>query len=99
MKKTIAIVLGLAGAAGASAQTAAYVAGLDPAGRPLDAPMLTQFEQTPAWQAQAVKGIAEPRSGLAFLKDQGAWYTPFNRPGLSGPYDIRGMYSDAAMKD
>ncbi|OYX43944.1 MAG: hypothetical protein B7Z02_07110 [Rhodobacterales bacterium 32-67-9] len=26
---------------------------------------------------------------LKFLEDQGAWYTPFTRPGMTGPYKIR----------
>ena len=99
MKTTITMLLGLAGVGMACAQTAQYVAGFDAARRPPDALAIVLFEQTPPWLAQALKGIAEPRTGLGFMKDQGAWYTPFNRPCSSGPYDIRGLYNDAATKD
>jgi hypothetical protein len=99
MKKAIAMVLGICAAGGVFPQAKPYIAGLEPATRPAGAPVITKFEQTPAWQAQALKGIAEPRVGLGFLKDQGAWYTPFSRPNQTGLYDIRGMYSDAAKKD
>lgn len=34
-----------------------------------------------------------PEAIKSFLKDQGAWYTPFSRPGMTGPYDIRGWHS------
>ena len=27
-----------------------------------------------------------------FLEDQGNWYTPFNHPGMTGRYDIRGWH-------
>jgi hypothetical protein len=31
-------------------------------------------------------------ASLRFLEDQGNWYTPFNRPGMLPPYDIRGWH-------
>jgi hypothetical protein len=37
--------------------------------------------------------IREPQTGLGFMKDQGAWYTPFNQPNLAGRYDIRGLHA------
>ena len=97
MKKSVLLVAVLAGGS-AFAQTAPSIAGLDPAVRPAGAPVITEFAQSPAWKIQALKGIAEPQVGVGFLKDQGAWYTPFDRPNTTGPYDIRGMYS-AAKKD
>ena len=33
-------------------------------------------------------------SSLKFLRDQGNWYSPFDRPGAPGPYDIRGWYAN-----
>lgn len=75
------------------------VAGLNPAQRPVGAPLLDSFEQSETWRANALQGIHEPRTGLGFLKDQGAWYTPFNRPGLPGRYDIRGLHDSYNKKD
>jgi hypothetical protein len=57
------------------------------------------FDPGPGWQARALRGIAEPRNGTAFLKDQGAWYTPFDRPGSTGVYDIRGFYAEGGRRD
>ena len=69
------------------------VAGLNPAQRPVGAPIVARFEQSAAWRAAALRGIQEPQTGLGFLKDQGAWYTPFNQPNLAGRYDIRGLHA------
>lgn len=76
-----------------------FVAGLAPYQRPAGAPVIDQFEQSDAWKAKALKGIGEPQTGVGFLKDQGAWYTPFNRPNLPGRYDIRGMHRNDNKKD
>ena len=75
------------------------VAGLNPAQRPVGAPIVARFEQSAAWRAAALRGIQEPQTGLGFLKDQGAWYTPFIHPNLLGRYDIRGLHADAVRKD
>jgi hypothetical protein len=69
------------------------VAGLKPAQRPVGAPTVVRFDQSAAWRAAALRGIREPQTGLGFLKDQGAWYTPFNQPNLPGRYDIRGLHA------
>ena len=69
------------------------VAGLKPAQRPVGAPTVVRFDQSAAWRAAALRGIEEPQTGLGFLKDQGAWYTPFNQPNLAGRYDIRGLHA------
>lgn len=84
--------------AAASAQTDG-VAGLQPYQRPAGAPVVERFEQSEAWKARALKGIGEPRTGVDFLKDQGAWYTPFNRPNLRGRYDIRQLHDNDNKKD
>ena len=39
------------------------------------------------------------RDLFGFLKDQGAWYTPFIHPNSTGRYDIRGLHAEAARKD
>ena len=84
---------------GVLADSPSPVAGLEPASRPAGAPRIVVFEQTPAWKAQALRGIGAPHTGLGFLADQGAWYTPFDRPNAPGPYDLRGLYRDAARRD
>lgn len=76
-----------------------FVAGLEPSARPATAPVITTFAPADAWKAQALRGIREPHTGLGFLKDQGAWYTPFNRPNLPGRYDIRGLHDTTNKKD
>jgi len=51
------------------------------------------FDKSPEWQAQALRGVEKPiPPSLRFLEDQGAWFTPFNRPGMRGRYDLRGMH-------
>ncbi len=52
--------------------------------------------------ARAFTGVSEPYPpSLGFMKDQGAWFTPFIHPGLVDQYDIRGWhtrYGDAAIE-
>ena len=69
------------------------IAGVDPANRPTGAPAITEVQKDAAWYQQALTGISEPYPGsLRFLEDQGSWFTPFNRPGMPPPYDIRGWH-------
>ena len=97
MKKPIFVLLGLFAASGAAfAEDSGYVGGLEPSLRPVGVPVITQFEQTANWKAQALRGIDPPQTGVEFLKDQGAWYTPFNHPNMPVPYDIRGLYQASA---
>ncbi len=73
------------------------IAGVEPSQRPEGAPVVTEFPKDAAWYQEALSGISEPYPGsLKFLEDQGAWYTPFNRPGMPPPYDIRGWHSGAS---
>ncbi len=86
----------------APAALAASIAGLQPDRRPDGAPGIG--ERSPpslhsgkasndAQSSQRLRGISEPLPpGLDFLKDQGAWYTPFGEPGMSAPYDLRGWH-------
>jgi hypothetical protein len=99
MKKLMLLFGLLMAAVNALADTPALIAGLVPDQRPDGAPVITVFEQTPAWRAQALRGIAPPPTGLEFLGYQGAWYTPFIYPNLTGPYDIRGLHSGLVRKD
>ena len=70
-----------------------FVAGLIPSQRPANAPVITQMAKDGAWYAQALAGVVPPYpASLRFLEDQGAWFNPFQRPGATGPYDIRNWY-------
>ncbi len=75
------------------------VAGLQPDRRPAGAPVLAVFTLAPEWRARALAGIGQPHTGLGFVDHQGAWYTPFDRPGSPGRYDIRGLYPGSGRKD
>ncbi len=69
------------------------VAGINPSQRPADAPVIEWVEHNRAWYQQALTGIKPPYPhSLYFLDNQGNWYTPFTRPGMTGPYDLRGWY-------
>jgi hypothetical protein len=75
-----------------------FVAGTEPSQRPAGAPVLLSFTKDAAWYRTALSGIEAPPYpfSLRFLEDQGAWYTPFNRPGLTGPYDIRNWHGSGS---
>lgn len=80
----------------AAAVQAQAIAGLDPSERPKDAPVITDYPKDQAWYAQALSGVDAPYPmSLRFLEDQGAWFTPFIHPGMTGPYDIRGWHPRA----
>ena len=88
-----AIVPLIAMASAASAQTPAYIAGVQPDSRPAAAPKIERYEKPAGWLDRAARGIEKPYpESLKFLDDQGAWYTPFTRPGMTGPYDIRHLH-------
>ncbi len=70
-----------------------FVGGSTPDRRPASAPTIKSFERAPDWMAKARRGISEPYpASLRFLEDQGGWFTPFTRPNMPGPYDIRELY-------
>ncbi|MEY3220184.1 MAG: hypothetical protein RIT27_1541 [Pseudomonadota bacterium] len=76
-----------------SSQQAA-VAGEHPSRRPADAPMVLSVDKNPMWLKRAFFGIEPPapNSVMAMLNSQGAWFTPFIRAGMTGPYDVRGWH-------
>lgn len=79
----------------ASAQTdgAGFIAGTTPSERPAGAPRITAFTPPPGWREQALHAVDAPYpASLSWLDDQGAWFTPFIHPGMTGPYDIRGWH-------
>ena len=79
---------------GSSGVANAYpVAGLAPYQRPTGAPVIAHVSHGPPWYAAALTGVIPPYpTSLRFLEDQGNWYTPFNRPGMLPPYDLRGWH-------
>ena len=93
----IALMLAGFGATAADAGNV-RVAGLAPYERPAGAPAIKESERGDAWRSTALRGVAQPvpESVTRFLDHQGAWYTPFTRPGMPGPYDLRGMHAPRA---
>ncbi|MEZ5839581.1 MAG: hypothetical protein R3D02_03850 [Hyphomicrobiales bacterium] len=84
---------GLVGASLAGAAEDGFVAGSTPDQRPAGAPVIEKVEHDKAWYAHALTGVVPPYPpSLNFLDRQGEWYTPFTRPGMPGPYDIRGWH-------
>lgn len=76
-----------------AASGATAIAGRAAHERPANAPRLTA--DAPLDRTQALHGVSEPLPpGLKFLDRQGGWYTPFTRPGMPGPYDLRGWHSN-----
>jgi hypothetical protein len=72
------------------AKSNGFVAGLQPNQRPAAAPVIRVFAPGADWRARSLTGISEPiPASLEFLDSQGAWYTPFNQPGMPGYYDLR----------
>jgi len=78
-----------------SAQAGNYpIAGVKPYQRPEAAPVIQQVQKGKNWYAQALHGTTPPYpESFKFLEHQGNWHTPFNRPGMTGYYDIRGWHS------
>jgi len=69
------------------------IAGVNPSQRPGGAPQILTVNRSGEWYRMALHGVTRPYPhSLRFLEDQGNWYTPFNRPGMPGRYDIRGWH-------
>ena len=85
------LIVGTAGAQ--SADSNGFVAGTTPDRRPENAPAAPPFTAV-GLTPEALHGISgEIPASLSFLNNQGAWYTPFTRPGMTGRYDIRGWHA------
>lgn len=81
------------GSAGPLRASEVFVAGVLPDRRPEAAPVIRVPTRPQAWYVHAVTGIVPPYpASLFFLDSQGEWFTPFNRPGMPGRYDIRGWH-------
>ncbi len=73
--------------------TPRFVAGLAAHQRPAGAPVVREFAPAPRWRSYSLTGVSEPvPASLGFLNSQGAWYTPFNHPGMPGYYDLRNWH-------
>ena len=73
-----------------------FVAGLAPNQRPAGAPVIQEFAPSADWRSQSLAGVSEPiPASLDFIDSQGAWYTPFNQPGMPGYYDLRNLHHRA----
>jgi hypothetical protein len=83
-----------AGFAFLNTQASAYpIAGLTPSERPAGAPKITTFVRPKDWREDFFQGVTKPYPpSLVWEKDQGAWHTPFNHPGMTGPYDLRNWH-------
>jgi hypothetical protein len=69
------------------------IAGFTPWQRPEGAPVVEWVQHNTEWYQKALTGINKPYPrSLYFLDNQGDWYTPFNRPGMLPPYDLRGWH-------
>ena len=80
-------------AMGAAAQGGGFVAGIQPDRRPDSFPRVAQVPQRDL--AVALRGIDGGTSdAFGWLASQGAWFTPFTRPGMTGPYDLRGWHAE-----
>jgi len=75
------------------------VAGTQPYARPVGAPTITTVAHDRSWYERALHGVSQPHpASLRWLDSQGNWYTPFNRPGMLPPYDIRGWHAAPAPR-
>ena len=69
------------------------VAGTTPWQRPEVAPVIEWVQREQAWYEKSLTGVLHPYPrSLYFLENQGYWYTPFVRPGMLPPYDLRGWH-------
>ncbi len=70
-----------------------YVAGTKPDQRPEGAPVIRFHTQSTEWHERALRGVSLPYPRtLSFLDNQGAWFNPFQHPGMTAPYDLRGYH-------
>lgn len=74
------------------------IAGLTPNQRPDGAPTIKTFTPDAAQLERYHHGVTKPYPTTLGAKDQGAWFTPFNRPGMLAPYDLRGWHAAQAPK-
>lgn len=83
------------GFAGAACAAELFVSGVHPDRRPEGAPKITEMKKDAKWEAKYLFGVTPPAPTTLGLKDQGAWYTPFDHRGMTPLYDPRGWWADA----
>lgn len=82
---------------GAYAQSTYPMAGLTPDRRPEGAPTVKEFRKDQKWSENFYRGISRPFPPHIDEASQGGWYTPFNHPGMIGPYDIRRWHQSSSQ--
>lgn len=90
----LAIALGGISIVGARAapDDAQVIGGLTPDQRPASLPVITETGLTMFGMVRELHGVSKPYPPLDFLDDHQGFYTPFSRPGMTGPYDIRNWH-------
>jgi hypothetical protein len=96
-KKIMMLAGGLVAAAvlGSSAAMAevTFIGGTTPSVRPAGAPTITTYKMSAAQEKDFFRGVSKPYpASLLFVKNQGAWFTPFMHAGMTSGYDIRGWH-------
>ena len=86
------VLAGLLALAGAASAQGYPIAGTAPDRRPDGAPKITEPARKATDQARYLFGVSQPVPTTLGARDQGAWYTPFDRPGMLHPYDPRGWH-------
>lgn len=95
----VAVSLSMMIATGAAIASDYPVAGTAPDRRPENAPVVQKDVRAPTWEDRFFRGVAKPRpASLSWFADQGSWYTPFDSPGMTGPYDIRNWHVTRGQK-
>ena len=89
------VVIALSGFAGATSAAELFVSGVHPERRPDGAPRITAMTKDAAWEGRYLFGVVPPAPTTLGLKDQGAWYTPFDHRGMIPPYDLRGWWASS----
>lgn len=73
------------------------MAGLTPWQRPAGAPVIKEFVKDKQWVETFYHGVQKPYPPHLGEASQGAWFTPFNHPGMLGTYDIRKWHQSAVQ--
>lgn len=73
-----------------------FIAGSAPYHRPTGAPTMPAPDGGEARLARLARGVEAPiPDGVARLNVPGRWFTPFEHPGMTAPYDLRGWHRGA----
>jgi hypothetical protein len=92
MRSGLILCATLLGSLGTLRAEPSFIAGSTPDRRPEGAPRIEVFVRDAGWWERFTFGISRPLPPNLGAESQGAWYTPFNRPGMLPPYDLRGWH-------